>query len=251
MFEMTNQSVFEELFRKNVNGHTETKSNGQTNLTYLSWAWAWAEVKKAHENVSYEIERFNGLPYQYDPMTGYMVWTKVTIDDITHEMWLPVMDGANKAMKAEAYTYQTRAYNRQTGKMENVTKTVQPATMFDINKTIMRCLTKNLAMFGLGLYIYAGEDLPEDVETDVPTEEPKPEAVKKPEPKEIPKPENKASKQDVEILKSLINDGIFNGPELMMYYKVESLEELDGVSAKQLVSAGLRRRNGKPKDQGM
>jgi len=66
-------------------------------------------------------------------------------------MWLPVMDGANKAMKATAYTYTTK-YGE---------KNVEAATMFDINKTIMRCLTKNLAMFGLGLYIYAGEDLPE------------------------------------------------------------------------------------------
>jgi hypothetical protein len=68
-------------------------------------------------------------------------------------MWLPVMDGANKAMKAEAYTYTTK-YGE---------KDVEPASMFDINKTIMRCLVKNLAMFGLGLYIYAGEDLPEDL----------------------------------------------------------------------------------------
>ena len=81
-----------------------------------------------------------------------MVFTKVTIEDITHEMWLPVMDGANKAMKSKPYTYKTK-YGE---------KSVEAATMFDINKTIMRCLTKNLAMFGLGIYIYAGEDLPED-----------------------------------------------------------------------------------------
>ncbi len=83
-----------------------------------------------------------------------MVFTKVTIEGLTHEMWLPVMDGANKAMKAKQYTYKTKYAE----------KTVEPATMFDINKTIMRCLVKNLAMFGLGLYIYAGEDLPEESE---------------------------------------------------------------------------------------
>jgi hypothetical protein len=66
-------------------------------------------------------------------------------------MWLPVMDGANKSMTYQSYTYQTR-YGE---------KVVEAATMFDINKTLMRCLTKNLAMFGLGHYIYAGEDLPE------------------------------------------------------------------------------------------
>lgn len=233
---MAKESVFEGLFRKNVNEHTETKSNGQTNLTYLSWAWAWAEVKKAHEDVSYEIERFNGLPYQYDPMTGYMVWTKVTIDGITHEMWLPVMDGANKAMKAEAYSYQTKAWNKQTRQMESVTKWVQPATMFDINKTIMRCLTKNLAMFGLGLYIYAGEDLPEDVKDDA--EETTP-AV------EEPKPEQKPSKQTVELLKGLIGEGIYDERKLLAYYKVDSLEALDEETAKSLVATGIKRKNAK------
>lgn len=140
-------NVFETLNNSNVNGHTEEK-NG---LTYLSWAWAWAEVKKAYPDANYTIEKFNGLPYVYDENTGYMVYTTVTIEGITHEMWLPVMDGANKAMKAEPYKYQTR-YGE---------KTCEAATMFDVNKAIMRCLVKNLAMFGLGLYIYAGEDLPE------------------------------------------------------------------------------------------
>ena len=79
------------------------------------------------------------------------MFTKVTINGITKEMWLPVMDSKNKAMKKEPYTYTTK-YGE---------KTVESATMFEINKTIMRCLVKNLAMFGLGLYIYAGEDLPE------------------------------------------------------------------------------------------
>ena len=92
------------------------------------------------------------MPYVYDENTGYMVFTTVTIEELTHEMWLPVMDGANKAMKNKPYTYDTR-YKKGV--------VVEAATMFDINKTIMRCLAKNLAMFGLGLYIYAGEDLPE------------------------------------------------------------------------------------------
>lgn len=139
----------------NVNEHTEEK-NG---LTYLSWAWAWQKVLENCPDASYEIKQFadkDGVLhcYQYDSNLGYMVFTSVTINGLTKEMWLPVMDGANKAMKAEAYTYTVgkgeRAYE----------KSVEPATMFDVNKTIMRCLTKNLAMFGLGLYIYAGEDLP-------------------------------------------------------------------------------------------
>ena len=145
---------FEEVYKINVNEHTEKKNN----LTYLSWAWAWAEFKKAYPDAEYEIKRFeNGLPYVYDENTGYMVFTSVTAGDLTYEMWLPVMDGANKAMKKDPYTYMTK-YGE---------KTVDSATMFDVNKTIMRCLVKNLAMFGLGLYIYAGEDLPESNENEI------------------------------------------------------------------------------------
>lgn len=148
-----NLKHFETLNAINVNDKTEVKDNGQTKLTYLSWAWAWQECKKNFPDATYEILKFeNNLPYVYDEKTGYMVFTRVTIENITHEMWLPVMDEKNKAMKDKEYTYKTKFGE----------KTVAPATMFDINKTIMRCLTKNLAMFGLGIYIYAGEDLPED-----------------------------------------------------------------------------------------
>ena len=166
------QTSFEKLYQINVNDKTEEK-NG---LTYLSWAWAWAEFKKVHPTATYEVKKFeNGLPYAYDPNTGYMVYTTVTVDGLTHEMWLPVMDGNNKAMKDKPYTFKTK-YKEFT---------VNAATMFDINKTIMRCLTKNLAMFGLGLYIYAGEDLP-DVDDEQHFEPPK-------------KGKAKAEKTDAEI----------------------------------------------------
>lgn len=145
-------SVFETLNSINVNDYTEKKESGQTTLTYLSWSKAWEEVKKIFPDATYEIKHFGAydLPYVFDERTGYMVFTSVTIEGITHEMWLPVMDGKNKAMKDKPYEYTTRS-----GK-----KTVEAATMFDINTSIMRCLTKNLAMFGLGLYIYSGEDIP-------------------------------------------------------------------------------------------
>ena len=146
------KSVFESLNAINVNDKVEKKSN----LTYLSWAWAWAEVKKVYPTATYNVmfDPTTQRPYFYDENLGYMVMTSVTIEGQTLEMWLPVMDGANQAMKKESYEYTTR-YG---------VKTVDAATMFDINKTLMRCLTKNLAMFGLGLYIYAGEDLPENNE---------------------------------------------------------------------------------------
>ena len=162
-------SVFETLNGLNVNGHTEKKltDGGKTALTYLSWPWAWAEVKKRYPDAHYTITKDEaGLPYFSDPRTGIMVYTTVTIDGVTHEMWLPVMDGQNRAMRFEPYTATTK-YGKEIQ--------VNAATMFDVNKTIMRCLTKNLAMFGLGLYIYAGEDLPEDEQ---PTEAPQKPAQK-------------------------------------------------------------------------
>ena len=137
---------FEEVLKINVNDKTDKKNN----LTYLSWAWAWGEFKKIYPGATYEIIKDNGIPYFADD-SGAMVYTKVTANELTYEMWLPVMDSHNKSMKKESYTYKTKYGD----------KTVEAYTMFDVNKTIMRCLTKNLAMFGLGLYLYAGEDLPE------------------------------------------------------------------------------------------
>ena len=121
-------------------------------LSYLSWAWAWRHFKEACPDATYEIiiNQQTGLPY-FESAAGVMVYTKVTACGETHMMWLPVMDSHNKAMKAQTYEIKTK----------NSTIFVKAFDMFDVNKTIMRCLTKNLAMFGLGLYIYAGEDLPE------------------------------------------------------------------------------------------
>lgn len=145
------QSVFKTLNGIDVNEHTE-KKNG---LTYLSWPWAWATVKGLYPDTAYEVRHWDGKPFYYDEVLGYMVETSVTIQGETKTMWLPVMDSKNKAQKAQPYTY-TVFYKG--GNSEE--KTVEAATMFDINTAIMRCLVKNLAMFGLGLYIYAGEDLP-------------------------------------------------------------------------------------------
>jgi len=147
---MIEKSVFENLFEVNVNDHVEKKKD----LSYLSWPYAWAEIKKRYPKANYKIHQFGEkqLPYVFDEDIGFMVFTSVMIEDVTHSMWLPVMDSSNKAMKSEGYTYDTK-YKKDIS--------VEPATMFDVNKTIMRCLVKNLAMFGLGLYIYSGEDLPE------------------------------------------------------------------------------------------
>ena len=133
---MENENYFVQLNNINVNGHTE-KKNG---LTYLSWAWAWAEVKKRFPTAFYTVyENADGLFYHTDGSTCW-VKTGVTIDGLEHIEYLPVMDYRNASIpKAKV-------------------------TSFDVNKAIQRSLTKACARHGLGLYIYAGEDLPETEE---------------------------------------------------------------------------------------
>lgn len=147
--------MFTTLYGLNVNDKVEKKDN----LTYLSWAYAWAEFKKVYPSATYRVitNPDTHLPYFSDPDLGIVVMTEVIADNLTYQMWLPVMDSKNKAMKLQPYTYQIWDSYKKT----YIDKTVAAASMFDINKTLMRCLVKNLAMFGLGLYIYAGEDLPE------------------------------------------------------------------------------------------
>ena len=127
-------NYFNDLYAVNVNGHTE-KKNG---LTYLSWAWAWGEIKKRHPDATYTVyENADGWNYHTDGRTCW-VKTGVTVNGIEHIEYLPVMDYKNKSISTE-----------------NVTS-------FDVNKAIQRSLTKACARHGLGLYIYAGEDLPEE-----------------------------------------------------------------------------------------
>lgn len=129
-------NYFVELNAVNVNDKTEEK-NG---LTYLSWAWAWGELKKRHPDASYEIyENSDGWNYHTDGRTCW-VKTGVTVGGLEHIEYLPVMDNRNRSIPLES------------------------VTSSDINKAIQRSLTKAVARHGLGLYIYAGEDLPESAE---------------------------------------------------------------------------------------
>lgn len=134
---MEKESVFSKLNGVNVNDHTE-KKNG---LTYLSWAWAWAEVKKLYPGATYQIYERDTTqgPVNYftDGMTCW-VKTGVTIEGLEHVEELPVMDFKNRSIPLEVIT------------------------SMDVNKAIQRSLTKACARHGLGLYIYAGEDLPEE-----------------------------------------------------------------------------------------
>lgn len=194
------ESLFKVLSEINVNHRTEKKNK----LTYLSWAWAWSEVCKRYPDANYVVDHYDGKPYLYDEILGYLVSTRVTIDGKTIPMSLPVMDGANNAMKSAKYSYQVAewANGRKTGKM--IDKWVEPATMFDINKTMMRCLVKNLAMFGLGLYIYAGEDMP-DIE---------------------PEPIPLIDDNQITAIKSLIEGKGFTVEQALQLWKLSSLSDI-------------------------
>jgi len=127
----------ETLLKTNVNDHIEKKNN----LSYLSWAWAWAEALKADPKATYKVEMFEeyegGKKSCYIDINGTaMVWVTVTMFDKQMTCQLPVMNYKNQA--------------------------IQNPDAFAVNTAIMRCMTKALSLHGLGLYIYAGEDLPED-----------------------------------------------------------------------------------------
>ena len=154
--------MFEALSALNLNEFVEKRND----LTYLPWSNTFDVLRSVYPSATYKVIRnSNGLPYFADPNTGIMVFTEVTIDGITSECFLPVMDFKNQAMKLEPYTYQ--AWN--SFKKCNEEKSVAAATMFDINKTIWRCLVKNIAIAtGIGLYIFKGEDVPEKSNDDTP-----------------------------------------------------------------------------------
>lgn len=133
---MNEKNYFTELNAINVSDKTEKKND----LTYLSWAWAWGELKKLHPDATYTVyENKDGWLYHTDGRTCW-VKTGVTVNGIENIEYLPVMDFRNNSIPADK------------------------VTSYDVNKAVQRSLTKAVARHGLGLYIYAGEDLPEGEE---------------------------------------------------------------------------------------
>jgi hypothetical protein len=182
------------LLTTNVNEHTERKQN----LTYLSWAWAWAEALKADPKATYKVEMFGDKCFM-DINGTAMVWVTVTIFDKAMTCQLPVMDHRNKAIpKPDA---------------------------FQVNTAIMRCMTKALSLHGLGLYIYAGEDLPEGEEP-APIPAPAPKMVHRP----IGNPEENVTAEEQAYLRELasrLTDMVDagSGPVAAEALKGENLEE--------------------------
>lgn len=123
---------FDALYSLDMNDKVEKREN----LSYLSWANAWAEFKRACPSATYRIVKdpITNLPYFADERIGIIVYTEVTADDVTHEMWLPVMNTSNKAMKLEPYTY--KVFDKF--KKEYVERTVEAASM--LTSTRLSCV---------------------------------------------------------------------------------------------------------------
>jgi hypothetical protein len=182
---MADKNYFEVLNGIDVSDKVEKKGG----LTYLSWAWAWGELKKKHPEATYTIyENENGWNYHTDGSTAW-VKTGVTVNGIEHIEYLPVMDFKNKSIP-----------------LGNVTST-------DVNKTIQRSLTKAVARHGLGLYIYAGEDLPEEAKAEA---DAKKEAVGK---------ETIGAAKAAALL-SVLNKNEIKVEKIYELYKVKDLKEL-------------------------
>lgn len=183
------KSVFETLNSVDCKDKIE-KKNG---LSYLSWSFAWQELLKRYPDSTYKVyENNDGWNYFTDGRTCW-VKTGVTVKGIEHIEYLPVMDFRNKSIPANA------------------------VTSFDVNKAIQRSLTKAIARHGLGLYIYAGEDLPEDCEPE-------------------PKPMEKTDDPEINKLKSQVQYAIEKGQlvgdyakKATMYMKYNDKEGLEKV----------------------
>lgn len=203
------KSVFETLNKINVNEHTESK-NG---LTYLSWAWAWQTIKENYPDAYYTIyENPQGWFYHTDGRTAW-VKTGVTINDLEMIEYLPVMDFRNKSIPIDSIT------------------------SFDVNKTIQRSLTKACARHGLGLYIYAGEDLPTETPEDVAKRKLKGKEVKLPTENDFQKAMAEASVSEKQISEIEEKAGILNQPidKICKAYKINGLNELTTVQADEVI----------------
>ena len=182
---MADKNYFEILNGIDVSDKVEKKGE----LSYLSWAWAWGELKKKHPEATYTIyENENGWNYHTDGSTAW-VKTGVTVNGIEHIEYLPVMDFKNKSIP-----------------LGNVTST-------DVNKTIQRSLTKAIARHGLGLYIYAGEDLPDEAKAEADAKK-----------AEVGKEKIGAAK--AAALLSVLNKNEIKVEKIYELYKVKDLKEL-------------------------
>jgi hypothetical protein len=191
---------FAKLNSINVSEHVEKK--GQ--FSYLSWPYAVAQLRLADPSACWEVRRFDGLPY-LKTEAGYFVEVAVSVQGITLSQIHPVLDGKNRPI-------------------------FEP-TAFDINTSIQRCLVKAIALHGLGLYIYAGEDLPdgEKATTEPP---PKPKAPVSP-----LLSGSQASAAQLRYIRSLISETGADLQKVLDYFGVEALDGLTSQTASRAIKS--------------
>lgn len=198
-------NYFAVLNQVNVNDHVEKK--GQ--FSYLSWPYAVAQLRLADPTAFWEVRRFDGLPYLRTE-AGYFVEVAVTVQGTTLSQIHPVLDAKNRPL-------------------------IEP-TAFDINTSLQRCLVKAIALHGLGLYIYAGEDLPDSSGRD---EAPKPPNPAAPPPRTSPTPINgsPASAAQIRYIERLIDETGSDLAKVLDYFGVNMLPELTAQAASRCIKS--------------
>lgn len=196
----TTPSVFSQLYSTNVNEHIEKK--GQ--FSYLSWPFAVAQLRLADPTATWEVRRFDGLPFLRSE-TGYFVEVSVTVQGITLSQIHPVLDSKNRV--------------------------IAEPNAFDINTSTQRALVKAIALHGLGLYIYAGEDLPESERTDSAPTPPAPRS------NVTQLPGSKASPAQLRYIERLLADTGNDHEKLLAYFNVATLEELTSQTASRAIKS--------------
>jgi hypothetical protein len=194
--EQSMDNYFQRLSQINVSDHLEKKGD----FNYLSWSFAVAQLRLADPSAYWEIRRFDGLPFLRTEL-GYFVDVAVTVQGVTLSQIHPVLDGKNRP--------------------------IEVPTAFDINTSIQRCLVKAIALHGLGLYVYAGEDLPDG--------EPKP-----PQPPKAPVAPitgQRATPAQLRYIRKLIDETGSDLGKVLDFFGVDALEELTSQAASRAITS--------------
>jgi len=177
-------NYFARLNQINVSDHLEKKGE----FSYLSWPYAVAQLRLADPTASWQVRRFDGMPYLRTEL-GYFVEVAVTVQGVTLSQIHPVLDAKNRPIEAP--------------------------TPFDVNTSLQRALVKAIALHGLGLYIYAGEDLPNGEEH------------RKPQPKVTPiQSQRTITPAQLRYLRRLITEANSSQQTILDYFNLEKLEDL-------------------------
>ncbi len=200
-------NYFEKLSKTNVSAHLERK--GQ--FTYLSWPYAVEQLRLADPAATWEVKRFEGNPF-LKTECGFFVEVAVTVQGIALSQVHPVLDAKNRP--------------------------IELPNSFDINTSIQRCLVKAIALHGLGLYVYAGEDLPAADKNDKSPVREKPEKMEKrpvPLPKVSAEPATTLSAEQIARVKALLGETGTSLQRLLAFFRIDSLERIPATEYERVI----------------